>query len=240
MDPNIHHKYSPYVGIDNSPIHKIDPDGRDGIVIIGQFYPSGGVPGTGHAGVLLIDDKTGYTRYYEYGRYDSENYGMVRSYPVPNVEMGEDGKPTVASLNNVFDVIAKNSFTKNRGTDKEKTYDLTGAYFESDQFDKMKSYADKRQSEGTNGEEFSILSNNCGDFASEVVSSANDVSNLLIDITSWANPAPSTLIEDLKAIDDFTIFHSTEDGKTQIGHFGETYEKENSYENSDNGENDSG
>mgnify|MGYP007019933133 CR=1 FL=1 len=46
----------------------------------------------GHAGVLLIDNKTGVTKYYEYGRYDKEGKGVVRTFAVPNVKIGQDKK----------------------------------------------------------------------------------------------------------------------------------------------------
>jgi len=217
VDPVVHHETSPYVGIDNSPIYKMDPDGEDGLIIIAPNYPSGGYPLTGHAGVLLIDNKTGFTKYYEYGRYDKDNFGMVRSYQVPNVVIGDDGRPTAESLNNTLNVIAKESFTKNKGTDNEKTYDITGAYFKSDGFEKMKAYAEQKMSEGTTGEKYKTWDNNCGDFASDVVESADDVPNNAINFADWMNAAPSTLIKDLKLIDDFTIYHSTEDGSTEVG-----------------------
>jgi len=39
---------------------------------------------------------------YEYGRYDSENRGVVRSFSVPNVDIDKNGKPTTKSLNTVM------------------------------------------------------------------------------------------------------------------------------------------
>jgi hypothetical protein len=44
--------------------------------------PIGKVGGLGHAGGLMIDNKTGATKYYEYGRYDSEGKGLVRNVSV--------------------------------------------------------------------------------------------------------------------------------------------------------------
>ena len=100
----------------------IDPSGMDGIYITFPKYKADGYPLTGHAGVLLIDNKTGLTKYYEYGRYDSAGKGMVRHYSVPNVEM-KDGMPTAESLNNVLTTISKNS---------GKGQILEGAYVKSD------------------------------------------------------------------------------------------------------------
>ncbi|EBD9555971.1 hypothetical protein DBR62_08900 [Salmonella enterica] len=45
------------------------------------------VPYLGHAGVLLIKGSSGVTKYYEYGRYDLEDLGIVRNPGVANVKM---------------------------------------------------------------------------------------------------------------------------------------------------------
>jgi hypothetical protein len=67
------------------------------------------VPFLGHAGVLLIHPKTGTTRYYEYGRYDSANLGMVQKKSVPNVKMGADNQPTTDSLQITLKSISEQS-----------------------------------------------------------------------------------------------------------------------------------
>lgn len=70
------------------------PNGKDGIYIAFPDYkistPIGKIGNLGHAGVLLIDNKTGVTKYYEYGRYDKEGKGVVRTFAVPNVKIGQD------------------------------------------------------------------------------------------------------------------------------------------------------
>lgn len=99
VDPMAEKYYSisPYVYCSNNPINQIDPDGRDGIYIAFPDYkistPLGKVGNLGHAGVLLINNKTGGTKYYEYGRYDAENKGIVRTISVPDVKIGKDGQP---------------------------------------------------------------------------------------------------------------------------------------------------
>ena len=89
----------------------IDPDGRDAIYITFPKYRANGIPFTGHAGVLLINDKTGLTKYYEYGRYDKESKGLVRTASVPNVVIGKDGKTTTESLNKVMKQLPRNQDT---------------------------------------------------------------------------------------------------------------------------------
>ena len=93
---------SPYVYCGNNPLNMIDPDGRDAIYIAFPKYRANGIPFTGYAGVLLIDNKTGLTKYYEYGRYDKEGKGLVRTVTISNVVIGKDGKPTIQSLNKVI------------------------------------------------------------------------------------------------------------------------------------------
>ena len=65
----------------SNPINCIEPNGKDGIYIAFPDYkistPIGKIGNLGHAGVLLIDNKTGVTKYYEYGRYDKEGKGIM-------------------------------------------------------------------------------------------------------------------------------------------------------------------
>ena len=87
----------------NNPNIYIDKDGRDAILIVFPDYKidpeikvgnwkAPKVGGLGHAGVLLIDNKTGATKYYEYGRYPTKDgtKGRVRSVPVSDVVIGKD------------------------------------------------------------------------------------------------------------------------------------------------------
>ena len=68
---------SPYSYCAGNPVNMVDSDGRDAIYIAFPDYKANGIPFTGHAGVLLIDNKTGYTKYYEYGRYYGDKKGRV-------------------------------------------------------------------------------------------------------------------------------------------------------------------
>ena len=83
-----------------NPLSIIDPLGLAGCYVGFPWYPVT-VPGTSvkvpltHAGVLSYDAQ-GRTRYYEYGRYDSD-FGDVRRRSVPDLKLGQDGKPTPES-----------------------------------------------------------------------------------------------------------------------------------------------
>lgn len=197
---------SPYIYVSNNPINAIDPDGRDGILVVWKDYPAGGYPLTGHAGVLLINNKTGYTKYYEYGRYDDNNYGIVRSYGIKDVQIGNDGRPTAESMNTVFKKITEMS-----GTTHGKTYEMSGAYFESDKFDEMNDYAKSKLKENSNPdrEKYSTLSNNCGDFATDVLKQDKDITTPLIE-----DPRPTGLIDQYKTNSDYNVNYKSGTGTT--------------------------
>jgi len=97
-----------YVG--GNPLMFIDPFGLAGCYVGYPGYPIT-IPGTStkipltHAGVLSYDAQ-GHTRYYEYGRYDS-NFGEVKRRTVPDLEMGPDGKPTPESWRKLIEALNK-------------------------------------------------------------------------------------------------------------------------------------
>ena len=161
-----YYSISPYAYCVNNPVNVVDPDGKDGILIVYPDYiinvDDHQYPYIGHAGVLLINPESGYTRYYEYGRYDKENKGVVRNVPVPKVVIGDDGNPTEESLNKVMEVL---SVTVGHGGRVE------GAYVKSDNFKEMKDYAEGRMDQNADPDRtrYSIIFNNCATFASEVI-----------------------------------------------------------------------
>lgn len=66
----------------------------------------------------MIYDSNGKTKYYEYGRYHpsssgvfgaklSHDDGNVRSIPVPDLKIGNDGKPTEESMENLKSKLSK-------------------------------------------------------------------------------------------------------------------------------------
>jgi hypothetical protein len=110
-----------------------------------------------HGGVVAVD-KTGNTRYYEYGRYDKANFGEVRRRSVPNLVM-EDGKPTQESLDRLYDYLSKEY---GKGTKVLADYDAGADY------QKVVNFAEQRMRD-PNREKYNILTNNCTHFSSEAV-----------------------------------------------------------------------
>ena len=183
VDPLAEKYYSEslYTYCYSNPINCIDPNGKDGIYIAFPDYkistPIGKIGNLGHAGVLLIDNKTGVTKYYEYGRYDKEGKGIVRTFAVPDVKMGQDKKPTLESLNKTLSVISEQAGHGGR---------IEGAYIESDKFKEMKTYAESKIAENSNPKrkEYSLRNNNCGTFAADVLKqdpSVKDKAPVIID-----------------------------------------------------------
>lgn len=159
-------RHNPFIFVNNRYTIAYDPDGRDAILIsFPEFRPEipylGRPVALGHAGVLLIDNRTGQTRYYEYGRYDQAQRGLVRTRPVPNVVV-RNGRPTEESLQRA---LAGVSQVGGHGGP------IVGAYIQSERFQEMNRYAQSRLAENSNPsrESYSIVTCNCATFARDVV-----------------------------------------------------------------------
>ncbi|WP_291585799.1 hypothetical protein [Bacteroides sp.] len=190
IDPHCEKYYSisPYAYCMNNPVKYIDPDGKDAVLIVYPDYkistPVGKLGNLGHAGVLLINNKTGLTKYYEYGRYDKEGKGEVRNITVSNVKIGKDGRPTLTSLNKVMGELSKEAGQNGR---------IDGAYIESDNFENMNKYAEtkKKENSNPNRKAYSLTGNNCGTFAADVINQDEKVNKTAPSIV---DPRPNSIV----------------------------------------------
>jgi len=216
--------YSPYNYVLNNPVNAIDPDGEDAILIAFPDYkiqtPAGRVGGLGHAGVLLIDNKTGATRYYEYGRYDSDQ-GNVRKVAVSNVKIDKrTGQPTIESLNKVLKQLSTKAGHGGR---------IRGAYVKSEKIEEMTSYAEKKFKERNDPdrESYSLTSNNCGTFARDVIAQDENVDNPRI-----FNPTPINIVDEYIEEGNAEVLYNPKKNATTIGEGDEKdAKKKNSNEN---------
>ena len=246
-DP-IQEKYpntSTYCYTHNNPIVYHDPNGKDAILIVYPDYsinicntPEINIPyigkipkqkininSVGHAGVLLINNKTGVTQYYEYGRYKTTDgtVGRVRKVKVSNVTIGKDGKPTINSLNKVLGELSKKAGQGGR---------IDGAYIISDEFEKMNDYANSKFMESNpsdgntaynkNRKPYSILRHNCGTFAADVINQDESV-----DAPCIINPTPVNIVDEYQEEGNAAVKYDPNNNKTTIGKGDESDAKKN-------------
>ena len=155
-----------------NPVNLIDPSGNAACLVMFPKMPIDTGLGFssahlgGHAGVLTYD-KSGLTRYYEYGRYPSESAigaslpqkeGNVRRVPVPNLKMDKDGSPSATSMSLLKDFLSKNV---GKGTSATLTCD--SAIDEGKVIKYIDTFANNVSRPKYNWNPFS--SNQCRDFA---------------------------------------------------------------------------
>lgn len=180
---------NPYVYVDNRPVVARDPDGKDAVLIAYPDFrpeiPHVGRPlALGHAGILLIDNKTGLTKYYEYGRYDKADLGLVRTQTVPNVVI-RDGRPTPESLNAVLSRLSTVAGHGGR---------IRAAYIESSQFDEMDRAAQAHLAQNSNPHRkpYAITDNNCATFGEQIARTDPGVAHPWLII----NTSPNNIVDE--------------------------------------------
>lgn len=147
--------------------------------------PVGNIPELGHAGILFIRRVDGLTKYYEYGRYDPQEIGVVQRQVIPNVSFGTDGKPTQITLQKTLRTISEKTGKRGR---------ISAAYVANGKFDTVLEYADKQMQKNTDSsrEEYGILTNNCMHFVKAALEAAG------LNLPSMIDPRPNSYIDELR------------------------------------------
>jgi len=146
------------------------------------------VPELGHAGVLFINGKNGTTKYYEYGRYDHLNLGIVRRVPIKNVSV-MDNKVDLASLK-----IPLRQISRIAGQGGH----IQGVYIEvENKYTAMLNYVEGRKAMNSKPKRraYDLLSNSCIHFVKRVTEIAGVATPWILD------PRPSSYIGEFR--DDF-------------------------------------
>ena len=147
---------------------------------------------------MLLIEKSGATRYFEYGRYPThdETKGKVeKRYLENNIVFDKGGFPTQESLNKVM---------KELSTKFGQGGAIRAAYIETENVEKMLDYAwektkesnpkwsDKETPYNPDREPYSVYGNNCGTFAKDVIEQDENVDMPWVIITS-----PNNIVDDI-------------------------------------------
>jgi hypothetical protein len=141
-----------------NPISLADPAGLDAIYINYDFYPVSTLVGKlplGHGAVVAVDPGTGTTKYYEFGRYYGDGNGVVRGAPdieIPNVVIGDNGLPTPASLQHLYEYLSQNF---------GKDVKITPIYYPDSDYEGTIEYAEKFKNQHP---PYDLWGNNCKTF----------------------------------------------------------------------------
>ncbi|XKM12796.1 hypothetical protein RCS94_07130 [Orbaceae bacterium ac157xtp] len=111
----------------------------------------------GHAGILIVNGKTGETKYYEYGRYDSKKLGLVRKQTILNLKIRNsliDKKIFKKVLKSISSQAGKSGNIEGVILRKSNIYNQALKWLE----DKMK------ENNNSSREPYSIVDNNCVTF----------------------------------------------------------------------------
>lgn len=171
-----------------APNDKASPYNGEALLVVYPEYPVntdswyGFTELVGHAGVLLIS-ANGLTRYFEYGRYDPQMKGELRTYAIPNVVVGGDGKATPESLKDVLRALSDRSGRPRDG----KPTRIRAAYFINMDFDAMLAVASSQRPG-----EYDLTRFNCGHFARKVITAGHpDIDHPLIIV-----PVPINIVDE--------------------------------------------
>lgn len=121
-----------------------------------------GVPKLGHAGVLLIEGKTGKAEYFEYGRYDRANPpGLTKRGDIPACKIVGD-QLTESSLKKTLRTISIHH---------GKSGDISGVVYRGNFFANAIDWLHKKEAENVDNqrEPYAISDHNCMTFVTDLV-----------------------------------------------------------------------
>lgn len=155
-----------------------EPDSIPPLSVLEENETGVRVLGLGHAGIVIVDGRSGGVRYYEYGRYDPAQFGQVRMGSEIGdlvIAFGQDGNPRNDSL-----IRLASMMTRTNGG----PYACEAIYVKlaNGAFDVMKEFAENRMMDirEKRADPYDVAGNHCFTFAMEVAESAGinvDVSN---------------------------------------------------------------
>jgi hypothetical protein len=140
----------------------------------------------GHAGVLFINGKNGTTKYYEYGRYDAQDLGLV---------MKAKNLPDVKVINNKIDLKSLKKPLAFISRVSGQSGKIQGVYIEvKNKYKVMLDYAELRKKQNNNPQRksYDLNDNNCIHFAKEVTEKAGINTPWMID------PRPNSYIGEFR------------------------------------------
>jgi hypothetical protein len=147
----------------------------------------GHVPYLGHAGILFFNSR-GLTKYFEFGRYDPEELGLVVPRRIPDLQLDAEGKPTLVSLSRTLNRI---SLVAGHSGRIEATY----IELPDGAFAKMLAFATARLKDNTNPKRvpYDLTSNSCLHFMKLVAEAGGAQMPRVID------PRPGGYIERVRS-----------------------------------------
>lgn len=121
--------------------------------------PAQKAPYLGHAGVLVVNGKTGLTKYYEYGRYGPN--GKTRSGLIPDVTL-KGGMITESSLKKTLRAVSSKHGQSGR---------IAGVVLRGQVFDQALAWLKAKEAENSNPkrQEYDLGDHNCMTFVADLV-----------------------------------------------------------------------
>lgn len=145
------------------PDYEIHIDGYEGAFFGKKFkIPSQKAPYLGHAGVLVINGKTGLSKYYEYGRYAGPGpVGRTRPGRIPDVTL-KGGMIVESSLKKTLRAISSTHGQSGR---------ISGVVLRGKVFDQALAWLKAKEAENTDSKrkEYDLGNHNCMTFVADLV-----------------------------------------------------------------------